>query len=150
MKEQAKKELHNLNERNGILKARDVVDYARNRKTALHDYFEWNNRKAGEAHRLQQARMLINVYVEMIPNVAKPVKVFVSLRSDRRQPGGGYREMEAVIKSKSLRDELLEQALSELISMQQKYRLINEIVVALQPAIDKISQAKKGRRRKVG
>lgn len=144
MKIEAEREMESISKRHkGILRPCDVVNFARNKKTALHDSFQWDDKKAGEAHRLLQARQLINVYVEIIPNVNEPVKVFVSLKRDRQKPGGGYRKMKTVVSNNVLRDELLEQAKWEMISMQSKYRMVNEIVDALQTAIDSVSKAKK-------
>lgn len=36
-----------------------VVDLAKNKESVLHDYFEWNNKKAAESYRLQQASGLL-------------------------------------------------------------------------------------------
>jgi hypothetical protein len=43
----------------GTLPPVDVVNSARSPKSPLHRYFEWNDAIAGEAYRLDQARMLI-------------------------------------------------------------------------------------------
>lgn len=43
----------------GVLDPHEVVLRARDPKSRLHSYFEWNDRAAGDAHRLEQARELI-------------------------------------------------------------------------------------------
>ena len=46
-------------ERAGKLTAHAVVDAARDAKSPLHGYFEWDDSKAAEQYRLDQARVLI-------------------------------------------------------------------------------------------
>jgi len=150
MKDEIKRELKKIKKQHGgLLRARDVVNYARDSKTALHNCFEWDDKIAGEAYRIHQARRIINVHVEMMPNATEPMKVFVSLKKDRCKPGGGYREMKRIIKVKPWREALFEQALDELISIKKRYKQIREIVIAVEPAIDAIIKAKK-QERKVG
>jgi len=43
----------------GVLVPNDVVEAARNSDHPLHDEFEWDDGKAAEAHRVDQARSLI-------------------------------------------------------------------------------------------
>ena len=137
------------NQGSELLRPCDIVNYARNKQTALHSYFEWDNKKCGEKYRLHQARMLVDVYVKVLPSMEKPSRVYVSLKSDRKEPGGGYREMIVVMKNKNLREELISEALSELILYQQKYRQLKEIGFAIQSAID-ILQANKNHKPKKG
>lgn len=131
----------------GKYRPKDIVDFARNPKTALHHKFVWNNRVAGEQHRLWQARVLI-VSVTIIPQGSKiPVRAMVSLTSDRNKPGGGYRAIEAVMRNKQQRDELLAQALAEF----QYWRLKYQNLVALRPifqAADKVDVKMNGHARK--
>ena len=51
-------ELQRLEE-NGKLDPKEVVDAARDTISPLHDYFEWDDDKAADAYRLEQARTLI-------------------------------------------------------------------------------------------
>lgn len=46
-------------EKAGRLTPAEVVDAARNPKSPLHAYFEWDNDRAADAYRLGQARQLI-------------------------------------------------------------------------------------------
>ena len=43
----------------GTITPTHVVDYAEAKDSPLHRYFEWNDKKAADQHRLQQARQLI-------------------------------------------------------------------------------------------
>lgn len=113
----------------GVLHARAIVEYARDRATALHAKFEWNNSKAAEQYRLWQARQLICLYVAPADTETGVVKVreYVSLSMDRTKPGGGYRALSEVVSNEFLYQQLLDDALTELQRMQQKYQRIAEL-----------------------
>ena len=53
-------ECHLIADKNrGILRPSDVVKAARNPANVMHDSFEWDNDKAGDLYRLEQAREII-------------------------------------------------------------------------------------------
>jgi hypothetical protein len=111
----------------GKLKAATVVEYAKNPKTALHSAFEWDDSKAAHQHRLWQAEHLI-ISVRIIePKSNTPIQAFVSLGSDRKQKGGGYRDTISVLSDKQLREELLMQAWREFRYWQEKYQSLVEL-----------------------
>ena len=53
--------------------------------------------------------------------------VYVSLSSDRIQPGGGYRRLEDVMNDSKLRNEFLAQALAEFERVRRKYQNLQEL-----------------------
>ena len=112
---------------NGLLRVRDVVNYARDEETALHSCFEWDDGTAAEAYRLDQARDLIQVYVMVVEGSDEPVRAFVSLQSDRTNPGGGYRPLVLVMQDDERRAELLAQAMAEFHRWRDKYRQLKEL-----------------------
>lgn len=111
----------------GILRAENVLTYARNPQTALHNRFEWDDTKAAREHRLWQARELIAVFVTVIKADTSPIRAFVSLRTDRKIPGGGYRAIAEVMTDTSLRKQLLAEALDDAERWQAKYALLTEL-----------------------
>jgi hypothetical protein len=120
-------ELKKLTKR-GVLKAEDVVEHARNPKTALHRHFEWDDTEAARQYRLDQARRLIRVFVVVEPARGESaVRAFVSLSTDRRKDGGGYRPIADVVADKDLYRQLLDDAIRELQGMQSKYQRIREL-----------------------
>jgi hypothetical protein len=127
----------------GILKAEDVVNTASSLTSPLHDYFEWDDTRAADEFRLQQARMLIRSVVVIIPKHSEPVAAYVSLREDRIQDGGGYRTVIDVMSDDKLRERLLLEALADLEHWQRKY----DALIELQPVFDSITKMIK---RKVG
>lgn len=125
--EDIRKELEIIRKRNGgLCRPADVVAYARNKGTALHDQFTWDDGDAAEKYRLWEARQVIRVHVTVLPNDAKPIRAFVSLRSDR-DTGGGYRTIEDVMAKNSWREELLDQAMAEQQLWQSKYEHLVEL-----------------------
>lgn len=71
-------------ERNGKIDPHDVIDEARDPDSVLHSHFEWDDTKAAEAYRMDQARTLIrSVRFEVIyeDRVFKPVR-YVAERSE--------------------------------------------------------------------
>lgn len=125
----------------GILQAEDVVEFARDERTALHSEFEWDDSVAAHQHRLEQARKIIRLTLTVVESPAGPqtVRMYASCDSDRVKPGGGYRSLVEVMNSEDLRDQLLHAALRDLRTVRRKYQQLRE----LQPifrAIDRVAR----------
>ena len=131
------------NKHGGIVRPVDVVAFAKDPSTQLHGRFEWDDAAAAHEHRLWQAREIINVYVKVEPQLNEPVRVFVSLDTDRSQPGGGYRRLDDVLSDEDMTAQLLNQALRDLQRVKRNYgqikqlskvfAAIDEVVAAQQP-----------------
>lgn len=123
-----KQELEALAEaNNGLLKPEAVVEFAKDPETALHSRFEWDDTEAAKAYRLWQARQIIKVMVDVLPNENEShYQVFVSLKDDRRN-GGGYRPMVEVMTNDEMRRQLLTQAHNDFKLWQKKYQQIKEL-----------------------
>jgi hypothetical protein len=117
-------------ENGGQLHPQAVVQGARSSKSLLHRYFEWDDAKAAEQHRLDQARALIRS-IRVIDDDDKSRPAFLSIRND---DGIGYRAFEEVLRSPDLRQRLLEQAQRDLDAWTQRYRELKEIVSLVEPA----------------
>lgn len=158
LNEQQQEELRSILDKNDdpVLQPKKVVAHAKNPKSSLHDCFEWDNSKAGEQWRLEQARRLIRFSVIVLENPNPTVNIgkivvtdapeYVSLKSDRIRPGGGYRVLKDVLEDDNLRDELLEQALDELNLWKKKYKKLKElsaIFIAADVVQENISKKKK-------
>jgi len=134
-------ELAQLQKEHGLLRAEDVVNFARNEDTALHGEFEWDDSEAAHQYRLAQARKIIRVNVQILPtghdNVVVPV--YVSLAQDRDQPGGGYRRLVDVMSDEELRAQLLQQALTDFERVGRRYRTLKELAPIFE-ALEQISQ----------
>ena len=113
----------------GILKPDDVVKFAENPKTALHAAFDWDDTEAAHKWRIEQARGIIQVCVEIITvkNKDMSVRVFIAPISDRQENGdGGYKLMESLLRNKRGRGEILKTALSELTELVRVFEAIDD------------------------
>lgn len=132
-------ELHEIYEKNGeVLRAEDIVEYARNPKTELHKHFVWDDSEAAKEYRLIQARNVIRVNVVMVEPTQQTVRAFVSLVEDRNVPGGGYRRIEHVMADPVRRTQLLNQALREAQAWRDKYKSLQELAPIFK-AMDKVT-----------
>lgn len=125
-----KEELELIQQQNdGLLRPIDIVQFAENPETALHSQFTWDDQKAGYEYRLWQAREIIRVNVEVIETRNDPVSVraFVSLPSDRKNPGGGYRGIRDVMADDGWRKEMLAMAAREMKRFQDQYQALSEL-----------------------
>jgi ADP-dependent phosphofructokinase/glucokinase len=118
-------------ENGGELHPQAVVADARDAKSPLHRYFEWDDKKAAEAHRMDQARALIRSVRVIDDKDEKSRPAFLSIRSD---VGIGYHSIRDVLNSHDLRQRLLEQAQRDLDAWTARYRELREIVELVLPA----------------
>ena len=125
-------ELAQICEQNGgVLIPEKVVEFARNKNTALHSRFDWDDTSAAHQWRLQQAREIIRVCVQYVPALNRTERVYVSLPSDRLV-GGGYRRLVEVMKGDS-RHELLESAKKEMESFVKRFHELEELSDVINP-----------------
>lgn len=112
----------------GLLKAEDVVEFAKDENTALHNCFTWDDSTAAHQYRLWEARTLIRICVKDAPKEdMPPMRVYVSMAAERLLPGGGYRSMVEVLSDEEKRRQLLEQATREFEQWQAKYQQLSEL-----------------------
>ena len=127
----------------GVLRAADVVEFARNPRTALHARFTWDDSRAAHEYRLSQARELIRVVISVHPAINKPTRVYVSVESDRKK-GGGYRTMNEVMTNPDYRDELLDEARVDMERFQAKYAVLDELAGVFAAMNEAVSRPRKG------
>lgn len=125
----------------GLLRAEDVVEFAKNENTALHSQFEWADTKAAHQYRLAQARRVIRLAITIVrtPDANRVVSLYVSLTPDRVVAGGGYRPLIDVLTQREKREQLLRQALGEFERVRKKYDTLLELAPIFS-AIDVVSQ----------
>jgi hypothetical protein len=111
-------------QRGGTWKPKDVVSAARDPKSAIHGLFEWNEKRAAEKWREEQARCYIRHLVVIIPNGngGTMIRAAVSFGG-----GSGYQDSVKAMESPELRERLIAQALSEAESWRARYQHIKEL-----------------------
>lgn len=122
-------ELNQVKSKNGfnILVPKEVVEFARDENTELHSKFEWDDSIAGEQYRIYQARNLIRTVIIKDSGIDKSIHAFVSLSPDRENEGGGYRGIYDVLENTNWRKQMLQDAMNELKSFEEKYKLLSEL-----------------------
>jgi hypothetical protein len=120
----------------GLLRAEDVVEFARDENTALHKHFQWDDTEAARQYRIIQARNIIRVVVVVTPEISEPYRVAVSMENDRYTPGGGYRLMKDVMSDEEKRTAFVAQAKRELDAWRNRYKHLKELADIF-AAIDK-------------
>jgi hypothetical protein len=103
----------------GHLEAKDVLEAAKSKKSPLHQYFEWDDAKAGEAHRLYQARLLIAMKIQLqslrIAGTEPPKFREIPQRSlINLKPGRGYDPPSRILSSHADRQEYIHRLVDEL------------------------------------
>ena len=134
----------------GILRPAEVVKFALNPETVLHERFEWDDTEAAAQYRLEQARRIIRFTVHVVQEGKPPIRTYVSLESDRAQHDS-YRSVVDVMMNHGLRTTLLAQALREAESWRARYEHLAELQPVIR-AIAKVSgkgRATQTRKRKI-
>jgi len=120
----------------GELHPAAVVAAARSEESPLHNSFDWDDSEAAGKWRLHQARMLIKaVVVYDRDEESEPVRMFVSLTSDRAT--NGYRLLTNVLSDVEQRACLLDDAREAMKSFKAKYRRLEELA-AVFAAMDSV------------
>lgn len=125
----------------GLLDPVKVVEFARDKTTALHGRFEWDDSEAAERYRIWQARSIIRLEFIVIPsknNKDTIVRSFVSLIADRRaEKDRGYRLMLDVLSDEDLRKQMLDEAKTDMLIFRRKYGHLKELDEVFR-AMDKV------------
>jgi len=129
--------------RGGELMPTAVVEAARDPAHPLHGFFEWDDSRAAEAYRLDQARAIIRLVRIDDIDPDEPPRAFLSIGSDR---GTSYRSFDDVKASADLRDAVLRQAEKDLEAFQRRYRSLKDVL----GFVEKAKQAVQEHRRRLG
>lgn len=109
----------------GLLKPEAVIEAAESPTHPLHSRFEWDDSRAAQLYRIQQARHIIASFEIEIPQLEVKVRALTSLDVDRTT--GGYRWTLDTLERPDLREELIRTALKELTYLQNKYKHLQEL-----------------------
>lgn len=108
----------------GRLTPHDVVVAAENKRHVLHRFFEWDDEKAANSYRLEQAREIVRIVrVEERPNMPA-VRAFVSINE-----GGStaYRSLGEIQNSRNLQLLVLKAAERDLAAWEKRYSELVDI-----------------------
>lgn len=116
--------LLNLHEKAGFIDTQTVVDTAKNPKSPLHQYFEWDDNSAAAEWRLAQARLLIgHVKVTVLDRPDVTTRAFVSLGTGTNRE---YRSVIAVLNNPDELAELKDALRKEILTWTQRLEAFEE------------------------
>lgn len=107
-----------------------LVDAARDEASPLHDRFEWNDKAAAEAHRLDQARRLIRsvrvVYKEADDKeAARSIRAYHAIRDEQ---GMAYQPVEEIVENQIATKILLQDMQREWLQLKRRYGMFEEFL----------------------
>jgi hypothetical protein len=128
-------EVESIHAEQGVVKPADVVNRARNKKNPLHPHFEWNDSRAAERHREDQARRLLRnlVIITIEEGHEQPISpAYVSVTmSEEEGSERGYVRISRAMNDEELRDRALQDALKMLNGLRRRYAALERLVEIL-------------------
>jgi hypothetical protein len=114
-------------EREEGLNAENIVEKARNKSSALHNFFEWDNTEAANQYRLHQGRMLINQVKIVVQN-----QTLYGFENVRVEVTGGdterfYKPIMEILNNEEQRRELIKRALQAQRYWAEQYGKFSEL-----------------------
>ena len=145
MNNRIKSELLEIKGDRELLLAEEVVDWARSHpNSALHaapEFCGWDEEKAAYHHYLNGARKLIAIHLVYQNGDRK----FISLTLDRSREGGGYRDIDDVLKNQALTELMLDDALRDLARVKSKYEQLKTLA-PVWTAVERVEKKRGGRK----
>jgi len=122
------KELERIRKKYGTLNAKDVVEESKDPSSPLHRIFEWENDKAAESWRINQAKALIRSVVVVIEHKETPCKVraFVSV-ADGPHNKASYVPITEATSNGYAKKYLMNCAKHDMECFAAKYRTLSEL-----------------------
>lgn len=126
--EDAGKELERIRQKYGTLKAEDVVTESKDPSSLLHSIFEWNNKKAGDAWRINQAKALIRSVIVTVEHkeVQCKVRAFVSV-AEGPHDRASYVPIHEATSNDYAKKYLMNCAKHDMECFTAKYRTLSEL-----------------------
>lgn len=123
----AEDELRYIEERDGIIKPEEVVEFARDEATALHKHFTWDDGEAAHQWRLAQARQFISAFVTIVPKKDSEIVTRAFVHIENTEYGDGYVSLTRVLSDEEKTKRMLATAHRDLRTFQKKYSVLSEI-----------------------
>lgn len=90
-------------EQSGRLTARQLLERAKDPKSPLHDYFDWDDQRAAHKHRMLEAeRLIIRVRVKVTAKPAEPTRAQVRITTPPPPPPAKKRDAAALERLRQL------------------------------------------------
>lgn len=126
-------------ERDGVCHPSQLVEASRPEESPTHGLFEWDDAKAAEAHRVEQARRVIRLIPESVAKAetAAPRYVHVQAVTDEGKIVDGYTQTVRALRGESKQAVLMD-ALRQLKGLQARYENLSDLA-PIWEAIEQVS-----------
>ena len=121
-------------ERTGGLTAKRLVDANRAKDAPLHNCFEWDNKKAAELYREDQARYIIRSIQVVREEDPEPIRGFFSI--EYKEPE--YKSLDVILSTEEDTEKLFRRCLGELMAVRKKYEAVKKAALVFE-AIDQLA-----------
>lgn len=121
--------LMQINEKHGTVKPETVVHEAKRKSHPLHPFFEWDNDKAADEFRKEQARYLIRSVriIQQVKNEEpKLIRVFHNVE-DTEEIGRGYQPLVHIMNSEDLKQQAISYSIQYLQQARKRLSEIKEL-----------------------
>ena len=120
--------LERLEREHGKVTPQIILDDARPDNSPLHKCFEWDDAKAAEEYRLQQARGILTALTVTVETTSEPIQVraFVNVSPVNEKVGSVVAVIRAMSDEESKRN-VLNMAMRELRQFEKKYSALKEL-----------------------
>lgn len=140
-----------LEEENNGLIPEILVEDAKRKDSPLHDWFEWDDKRAANRYRIEQGEKLLRSIVVMVKSgedEEREIRAFHAVEVKDAEPSEreGYNRKRYVsignvLSDQNYRKQLVESALRELETWRKKYATYHELVLAVE-AVSKVLEQK--------
>ena len=106
-----------------------LEEIRRNPKHPIHNYIEWNDKKASEEYRLHQVRNIVNHITITIKNVNNdpPIRAFYNVKESSTTIGKIYVTLNTAMSEEYYHTQIIERAKTEIQHWMDRYRQYNEL-----------------------
>ena len=121
-------ELEKLKQKKSEFTSQDVVDMARSKNSKLHPLFEWDDKKAAEMLRNQQATTILHCLVTVPDDDERPTtRAYVCITPLRSREKGKFAAIKEAMENAQTKEVVLKNALAELMAFKRKYSTLEEL-----------------------
>ena len=131
----------------GAIQPKDVVIKAEsNKNSELHKCFEWNNRRAADKYRIEQAKLILRAIVNVveIDGEKTEIRCFESVQYDTgaKRPTRFYVSTADALVDIDLREQVIQDIMDSLNETEHKLRIYKAFIDGGPQAIKLLRQAK--------
>lgn len=124
--------LEKITNKHGGLNPHLVVKEAERKNSPLHACFTWDDTKAAEQYRLNEARKLIGSVMVVTQHIDEPIRAFHSVKVNTSSESDddtsrAYVSLDVALSDEEYRRQLLQQAVRDLNTWRKKYSELREL-----------------------